>query len=102
MAINSIRPMARTPVYKRIEAVGIQKGSSMKYPHAHVQIEYEATESLIGFNPSDAEDRKLCHDMLDEYLDVLALRRQIMMGKGIESMEIPGAGFTVFPTLDTH
>jgi hypothetical protein len=66
--------------------------------HAHVQIEYDTTESLIGFNPTDKEDRQLVHDMLDEYLDRLA-REYTKEG---DDLEIPGNGFTVFNNIHTH
>lgn len=57
--------------------------------HAHIQIEYTehpsmvgfdhnvnnghpyTRESLLGFNPNDAEDVKMAHNMLDEYLQYL-------------------------------
>lgn len=72
------------------------------FPHAHVQIEYDWTESLIGFNPENKEDRELCHEMLDEYLNVLVERRKKMIEEGISESEIHGNGFQVFSTLDTH
>jgi hypothetical protein len=74
----------------------------MNYPHAHVQIEYDDCESLVGFNPSDAEDRRLCHDMLDEYLDRLVQERHAMIDRGDEESSVHGNGFQVFNSLDSH
>ena len=46
--------------------------------HAHVQIQYDKNEdpnqcieTLEGIDPRNSNDRKLAHDMLDEYLDVI-------------------------------
>ena len=62
--------------------------------HAHAQIEYDSTESLIGFNPTDEEDRQMVHDMLDEYLNRLA--EDYHSAKELEiDLTIPGNGFSV-------
>ena len=69
--------------------------------HAHVQIEYDSTESLIGFNPTDQEDRQMVHDMLDKYLDRLKEDFHSAKELGID-VTIPGNGFTVFNYMDGH
>lgn len=70
--------------------------------HAHAQIEYGSCESFVGFNPENEEDRKLMHDMLDEYLSVLAEAKKNAEKRGDDNWDIPGIGFQVFPYLDTH
>lgn len=80
--------------------------------HAHAQIEYSApdgcVESLIGFNPNDASDRKMIHDMLDEYLDFLANKMAEMESRDETKWEdllhddSQAEGFRIYPLIDTH
>ena len=76
--------------------------NQMKSPHAHVQIEYtracDQVESLVGFNPTDLEDRKFVHTLLDEYLDYLSKR----VGDGEEGERNEANHFRVSDWLDKH
>jgi len=74
--------------------------------HGHVQIEYGTstehpdamdTESLVGFNPTSEEDRKLCHDMLDEFLN-----RYLIPQFKARTNGSARAQFCVYGTLDNH
>lgn len=76
--------------------------------HSHVQISYAGVETLSGFDPRKAEDRKFCHDTLDEYLNVMAKTIQKLEDEGKkegrENAEHPSEddGFHIWPFLDSH
>ena len=71
--------------------------------HAHIQVCYynskgETVESMVGFDPRTPEDRKLTHDMLDEYLDKFIIPR--LEG---EHRETSGdCGLEVYAFLDDY
>ena len=76
--------------------------------HCHVQIEYSKNptntsyadiESLDGFDPRNEDNRKLCHNMLDEYLDIWCERLKLNDTDPITYNE---EGFHVHPYADKH
>jgi len=83
--------------------------------HAHVQLEFTAhnhvdpllgkinpcqSEDLIGFDPANPDDVKMCHDMLDTYLKYLVeYRNKNSDSKKLES-EHPDNHFEVFGFMD--
>lgn len=97
---------------------------SSKRLHAHMQIEYEtkcnencnqfekceskglhvieggicSIESLVGVDPRDPEERKFAHDMLDEYLDIVAQK----LNENPNGYETSKDHFTVFGSADIH
>jgi hypothetical protein len=75
--------------------------------HAHWQIQYDngAIETLGGFDPRDAEQRKFIHDNLDEYLDYLS-KKMNNTTENVDCERDPMANdtdrFIVYGSIDTH